>query len=79
MTAPEGTAKLRINAGSAHTMAGFGGCGKGLAEAQRAAMISQRDRYAMLAMHKKRLEVERLLRYQTCECLRLAKMERAGS
>lgn len=49
------------------------------AEAHRLQLISQRDHYASLAMHKKRLEVERRLKYQTCEVLRLWLKERAGS
>lgn len=41
------------------------------AEALRLAMIAQRDREAMLGRNKRRCELERRLKYQTLEVLRL--------
>ena len=49
------------------------------AEALRLAMIAQRDREAMLGRHKRRCELERQLKYQTLEVLRLYLKKEAGA
>ena len=49
------------------------------AEALRLAMIAQRDREAMLGRHKRRCELERQLKYQTLEVMRLYLKKEAGA
>lgn len=48
------------------------------AEGYRFRLIGQRDKEAHLGRHKRRVDIEKELRLQTCEVLRLWIKERAG-
>lgn len=48
------------------------------AEDYRFRLIGRRDKEAYLARHKRRVFIEKELRLQTCEVLRLWLKERAG-